>query len=413
LVDAAAPVDPSAAPVTGDAAKLEEPAAPIEPKKEAKKDEKKPLEAFYDKGLGFATADGAYEVKLSLRTQFRFETLRPLEDGAEFASKFSVNRARLQLEGNIHGKENRYKLEVALQDAGSFTFVKDVYIERKLASTWLRVGQWKRPYSRQEMTSDFAAVFNERSIANEFAGGGRDVGIAIHNDYEKSPEGLEWVVGLFNGFAGGSDRPQQSTTTNCTADPVSGAIRCTSTTSRPTNLPADFGPALVARVAWNVGKIKGYAEADLDGGPLRFSVAANYKIGFANFAYGAQEEKVDNFSHAAGVDAILKNEGLDASLGVYLQRLPANDNETEFGALLQGGYFVTPKMVQIGARFAIHQTPADRELMEVRGAFNYYLAGQALKLATDFGFLKLTGENAMGVSDDPDLQARVMAQATF
>ena len=39
--------------------------------------------------------------------------------------------------------------------------------------------------------SDFASEFNERAITATFAGGGRDLGLAIHNDYEKSPEGLK------------------------------------------------------------------------------------------------------------------------------------------------------------------------------------------------------------------------------
>ncbi len=398
--DAAAPAAepaPAIAPepaATTDAARLPEP----EPKPEPKKDAKPPLLASYDGGLAFATEDGKYAAKLGLRTQFRFETLRPTEEGAEFQSKFSVNRIRLALDGHVHGKDNRYKLEVALDDAGSYTFVKDAFVERKVSSVWLRVGQWKRPYSRQELTSDFASEFNERSIANEFGGGGRDVGFAVHNDYEKSPEGLEWVVGIFNGFAGGSDRPTQTAGS-------SGSV------SRPTNLPADFGPTIVVRAGYNFGKIKGYSETDVEGGGLRYSVAASYKVSFANFTYGDQEEKVDNFSHAAQADAILKNEGLDVSAGLYLQKLPGRD--TELGAVIQGGAFVTPKAAQLAARFAIIQAPGDREQIEARLAFNYFLSGHALKLATDLGYLQFTGENAMGVEDDADLQARLMAQLTF
>lgn len=350
-------------------------------------------------------------MKLSLRTQLRFETTRPLEDGSEFASRFSVNRVRFNLEGHLHGKENRFKLETAFDDAGSFSFVKDIFVERQFGKVWARAGQFKRPYSRQEMTSDFASEFNERSVANEFGGGGRDVGFVLHNDYEKSPEGLEWVAGIFNGFAGGSDRPSQTGTTTCTTD-AAGVVKCTTTVGRPTNLPADFGPTLVARVGYNFGKIKGYSETDLEGGPLRFAIAAAYKVSLANFVQGSQDSKAENFSHAAQVDAIIKNEGLDISVGGYLQKLPGLD--TEFGALLQGGYFLTPKVTQIALRGAIAEVSnSDREQLEVRGAFNYYLSGHALKLATDFGFTKLTGENAAGVSDDPDLSLRVMAQLTF
>jgi Phosphate-selective porin O and P len=386
-----------------------EPAPEVKP--EAKKEDKPALKATYDKGLVFATEDGKFEAKLALRTQFRVEVLRPTEDGAEFQSRILINRSRLQLEGHAHGKDNRYKLELGLNDGGSFSFVKDAYLERKAASVWLRIGQWKRPYNRQEITSDFANQFNERAVTNEFAGGGRSIGVAIHNDYEKSPEGLEWVFGIFNTFAGGSDRPTQSTATTCTADPVTAAIKCTSTTSRPGNVPTDFGPTLVARLGWNLGKIKGYSEGDLEGGPLRLAIGASYKVDLANFTTGAQSSKADNFSHAAELDLILKNEGLDVVVGGYLQKLPGVD--AEFGALLQSGLFVTPKQLQLAARFAIHQVPGDRNQLEGRIAINYHLAGHSLKIATDYGFLQLTGKNAAGVEDKADLQARLMAQMQF
>jgi hypothetical protein len=386
-------------------------AAPPAPVEVAKKDEKPALKAVYDKGLSFSTEDGKFEAKLALRTQFRLEVLRPTEDGAEFQSRFSINRSRLQLEGHVYGKDTRYKAELGLHDAGSFSFVKDIYLERKVSSIWLRLGQFKRPYNRQEITSDFSAVFNERAITNDFAGGGRSIGLAAHNDFEKSPDGVEWAVAIFNSFAGGSDRPAQTTATTCTTDAATGAVRCTSTTSRPNNVPTDFGPTLVARVGYNLGKIKGYSEGDLEGGPLRLAIGASYKVDLANFTQGTQDSKVENFSHAAQVDLALKNEGVDLLVGGYLQKLPGID--TLFGALGQAGYFVTPKELQVAARFAFYQANSDRNQLEGRVALNYYLAGNGLKLATDYGFLQLTGEDAAGNSDDPDLQARFMAQMQF
>jgi Phosphate-selective porin O and P len=401
---AAPPASPTAADVAAQPPVTTEPEVPaqVEPSaKEAapapKKDEKPALKAVYDKGLVFSTEDGAFEAKLSLRNQIRFEVLRPLDGVDEFQSRFLINRVRLQLEGHAYGKDNRYKMEVALDDGGSFSFVKDAYVERKVSSVWMRIGQWKRPYNRQEITSDFSSEFNERAVTNDFAGGGRSIGFAVHNDYEKSADGLEWVVGVFNSFSGGGDRPAQTITNGAP--------------SRPTNVPADFGPAFVGRVGWNLGKIKGYSEGDLEGGPLRLAVAASYKIDLANFAKGAQSSKTDNWSHGAEVDAILKNEGLDVAAGLYLQKVPGVD--AQVGALFQAGYFVTPKQVQLGGRFALHQVVGDRYQLEGRAALNYYFAGHGYKIATDYGFLQLTGKDAAGVKDKADLQARIMAQLTF
>ncbi|MBK7538064.1 MAG: hypothetical protein IPI49_22365 [Myxococcales bacterium] len=368
---------------------------------QASKDQKPAVHVTYDKGFVLASEDDKFETRIALRTQFRFESSRPTEDGSEFLSRTYIARARLQLEGHVYGKDNRYKLETSLGDRGSFTFVRDAYLEHKFSSVWLRVGQWKRPHNRQELVSDFSSVFNERAVTADFVGGGRDMGLALHNDYEKSPEGLEWVVGVFNGFSGGADRP--ALTTTCTANATTGAITCRNATPPPSTL--------VARAGWNVGKIKGYSEGDLEGGPLRVAVGASYKLNLANFDKGAQSSVSKNFSHSAQADVLLKSNGLDVLAAVYVQKLAGGD--TELGALLQGGYFVTPKQLQLAGRFAFHQAPGDRNQLEGRVAVNYYLAGHSYKLASDAGFLQLTGEDAMGVKDKADLQARVMAQMTF
>jgi hypothetical protein len=362
-----------------------QPTGPAPPKKKAV-----PVTVSYDKGVLFETEDGAFELKLALRNQFRFESTRPLEAN-EAASRFYVPRSRLQLEGHLFGEDTRYKVELGLGDRGSFGFVKDVYLDRAIGGTplWIRVGQWKRPFNRQEIVSDFASEMNERANTAEFVGGGRDLGVAIHNEYEKSPEGIEWAFGVFNGFSGGSDRPQIATT--CTEEMME--IDCA--TPPPSNFPADFGPALVGRVGWNHGGIKGYSEGDLEGGPLRFAVGASYKIDLADFSQ-------ENLSHGIQADAMIKASGLGVELGVYGMKLTSAP--LRVGAFAQAGYFVMPRRAQVAARFAIAPTTGDREQLEARAAFNWYWQGHAWKWSTDAGVLE---------EDDIDLQVRSMAQLTF
>jgi hypothetical protein len=361
------------------------------------------VEVSYDKGLLFRTPDEKFEAKVAVKSQARFESVRSFEDGGEFESRFYLPRVRLAIDGNVYGKENRYKLEFGLGDRGSFGYVRDFFVERKVADLWLRVGLWKRPFSRQELNSDFASTFNERSVANDLAGGGRDVGIAIHNDYEKSPEGLEWVVGLFNGFSGGGDRPR--TTTSCTQDPDTLVITCT--TGPATNFPTDFSPTGVIRVGYNHGKVKGYQEVDLDGGPLRWGVAANYKVDLADLSEGDEESVGDNLSHGVGIDGVVKVEGFDVTAGGFLMKLKSAD--AELGGYVQGGYVVVPKRVHVAGRFAFAGiADSDEVLLEGRAALSYYFAGHAVKVASDIGILKVTGDGT-----DPELQIRIMPQLTF
>jgi hypothetical protein len=84
--------------------------------------------------------------------------------------------------------------------------------------------------------------------------------------------------------------------------------------------------------------------------------------------------------------------------------------DAQLGVLVQPGYFVVPKQLQIAGRFA-YAPVAKRKQIEARAALNYYLQGHAWKLATDVGFVKLTGEDPMTMkTDKPDLQLRAMLQ---
>ncbi|MBA3393728.1 MAG: hypothetical protein H0T89_13860 [Deltaproteobacteria bacterium] len=411
----APPAEP--APVAVEPPPPPEPAPPVPPAPIAvpapvavKPDDKPAVTAKYDGGLKLGTADKMYELKLSFRNQFRFESNRSFDTESptrqnQFTNRFFIPRSRLQAEGHLFGNDNRFKVEMNLGDQGSFGFLKDMFLEKRVPGTpaYVRAGQWKRPFNRSELVSDFAAQLNERSIQNDLAGGGRDLGVAIHNEYEKSPEGIEWAVGVFNGFSGGSDRPVQTTT--CTQNGA-GTITCAN--SRPATFPTDFGPAIVARVGYNSPKIKGYSESDLEGGPLRYAVGGSYKIDLANFAKQDEESVSDNLSHGLEVDTMIKAMGFSLHAGVVMMKLKSAD--AEYGAFAQAGMMVIPKHAEVAGRFAL-VTVGDRNRIEARGAFNWFWYGHTLKLASDAGFVQLTGRDPMTMAKDkPDLQIRVMMQ---
>lgn len=386
---AAEATDPVAAePATTTAAPLPE-TPPTE-----KKDDKPAVHATYDKGVKLESDDGAFELKLALRTQFRAETIWSTADESDKIGRFSIPRGRLQLEGHVFGKDHRYKLEFSLADKSGFAFTKDLFIEQGMSSgkLWLRVGQWKQPFNRQEMVSDFGSSFNERANTAEFVEGGRDVGFMIHNDLEKSPEGLEWAVGVFQSFKAATDKPAVA----CKTDAM-----MKSTCSAGSSAPADFGPALVLRLGWNHGKIKGYSEGDLEGGPLRAAIAVSYKIDLA-------QANGDLLRHGVGLDALIKVEGLDFLAGVFLMKDPEVDAELGFTGQL--GYFLAPKRHQVAARFSLVPDPkaADENQLEIRGAYNLYLQGHAWKWATDFGVVDSSASGAKA-----EIQVRSMAQLTF
>lgn len=398
--------EPTPPPVT-------EPPAP-----EPKKDEKPAVKAVYDDGVKLSTEDGKWSLKFSFKMQMRFESNRPLDDttpsgaSSQFTNRFYIPRSRMQVTGNIFGKQNRYNLHVALGDSGGFSFVKDAFVEKKLGGgpVWFRFGQWKYPFNRAFLVSAFSNTFNERSIQNNIAGSGRDVGIAVHNDYEKSPEGLGWVLGMYNRVSGGNDSPSQKTT--CTTNAMTGALTCM--TTRPSNVPTDFGPALVARAEWNSPKMKGYSEGDLEGGPLRYSVGVAYKIDLANFTDQQEDSWADNMTHGLEGDVMIKAQGFHVHAGALVIKNKSKD--ALYGVFVQPNMMLVPKKTEIAGRFAYitgDEAVPDRGQIEARAAFNYFFKGHTYKLANDIGFVKRLGEDAMGNTDKPDLQARFMLQLSI
>ena len=394
----APPVDPATSDVVAEPPAPEAPPVDTQPAPEPAPPaaDGHAISAKYDKGLTFETADGEYELKLGIRSQFRLEAARPDVAGTEFATRFSVPRLRLQLEGHAYGEANGYKVEFDMANKG-FALLKDFFIDHAFAKDLhLRAGQWKRPFNRQEMVSDFGSEFLERSLANEFAGAGRDLGVAVHNNYEKSPEGLEWAVGVFNAA---SEKASIKTACLPGATPTDPLI-CTSGT--PSNVPADFGPAIVVHAGWNHGGIKGYSEGDLEGGPLRYAVGLSYRMNPRDFDKDANDDL--NIEHAVALDAMVKVEGLGISGAVILKKDGQADAEVGFYG--QAGYMVVPKKILGALRFA--QVPEDDEQrFEILGGVDYFLHGHNFKLMADGGVLHTTG------ADTNDLQLRAQLQAVL
>jgi hypothetical protein len=380
------PADPSAPPAepppTPDPTPIAEAPAPPEAEPGVAWD--------YDKGL-VATRGDAFELKLSVRTQTRLEITKP-EASDEFENRFALIRTRLQLEGHAFGEANGFKVEYDLSNKG-FSVLKDFFVERAFRKdVRLRFGQYKKPFNRQEVTSDFAQGMNERSLIGEFAGSGRDIGAMLHSGYEKSPDGIEYALGVFNGTT-------EKSSIKVTCEDPADASTCKA--GLPSNVPTDFLPELVARVGWNHGGIKGYSELDLEGGPLRFGAAAAYRIRFMDFVDSSL------YNQAAELDAIVKVQGFDLTVGGFLVK--NGEADAQLGGYGQAGYVAVPKRLAIVGRFGATPIEAtDKKYkLEMLGGLNLLAEGHAYKLLVDGGAIRNTEAKTT------DLVARIQAQLVF
>jgi hypothetical protein len=375
-------------------------AAPVvEPPPPAPKKKGIPASVTYDGGTIIRSDDGNFELKINGLLQTRLEW-NSVEDGAT-TTKFLETRARLALAGFVW-KDTQFKVETAFSDTGN-TRLRDFYLNQVLmdGNLQIRAGQFKRPFNRQEIVSDFATEFVEKAITNTAPGveGGRDIGVALTNGYEKSPDGIEWIVGIYNGAGDTSKTPA-----TCSAD-MTGKPTCTIGT--PTSTPADWQPQLVARVGYNMGGIKGYSEADLEGGPFRLAVAAAYRAKNLQDMAGAPLE------HGVEGDFMLKIEGFDATGMVFMRKV--KDVDAQLGLHVQAGYMVLPKEAQVAVRFAMTPDAAPAAgakqtyVNELRAAFSYYFSkSHNFKWVSDVGYLKDTADGAKAT-----LNIRTGAQLIF
>jgi hypothetical protein len=342
----------------------------------------------YDKGFFIESADGAFSLKTQARIQFRYTfssqvALDPdsMEESRDNDSLFAVQRGRLTFGGHAFGEDLDYKLQA---DFGRGDVVlKDFYVDYRVAGdTLVRFGQYKRPFSRQQITSSGNQELVDRAITDGYYRAGRDAGVMVHNAYEKSPV-LEWAVGLFNG-----------TGENVVPGRTDGA-------------PDTFNPALVARLGYNHGDVKGYSEADLDGGPLRFGVGAS--------VLGELDGDGDDASAIrAELDYIVKVEGFSSTGGIYFATAQDGADFPDqaadaLGFHVQAGYTVD-ETHQVVGRFAQVARLADGvgNLREASLGYSLYVFGHGFKWQTD-----LTVGLDAGQEPGDDIQIRSQAQLSF
>jgi len=357
--------------------------------------EEAPAKVGYEKGFFIESGDGNHRLAIAARLQARY-TYHEVEAGPD-TSAFSIERARLKLEGHAFTKDLTYVFQSDF-GKGAVT-LKDYYGDYRIAPDLLhvRAGQWKRPFSRQQIASSGSQELVDRAITDSAFGAGRDIGIALHNNYEKSPA-FEYALGLFNGTG---DRA--STSISVETDPDTGEVSATA--GNPSNVPSMFNPALVGRVGYNHGGIKGYSEADLEGGGLRFSVGASGQLNF-------DADRSDDSRVRAELDTIVKAHGFSTTGGVYVssEQAGAGFSDRALGAIgfhLQAGYVIAEQF-QPAARVAIVAPDGDEnDTLELALGFGYLPFGHNVKWQTEIAALSFQA------SETTDARIRTQLQLAF
>ncbi len=181
------------------------------------------LRPYWKDGLRLDSGDGSVKLKIGGRIQHDFayyaedgSTERRI--GAGFDDGTEFRRARFYFSGILNDEiEFKAQYDFAAGDAD----FKDVYLGFKKVPAVgnLRVGQFKEPFSLEELTSSNDITFLERSLVNTFAPG-RNTGVMIHDTMMEKR--MTWAAGFFrqtDSFGDGAGGRAYNATARVTARP--------------------------------------------------------------------------------------------------------------------------------------------------------------------------------------------------
>ena len=321
------------------------------------------------------------------------------EDG--YSSSFAVRRARLELKGTMFRSWLKYAITYELADTAgdNDSKFKDVYLNfARYEAASIYAGQYKVPFSMQELTSDTRQQFVDRSITNLYAPA-RDQGVAVTGLFLEKK--LGYAAGVFNG--GGETRRQD-----------------------------DQGLMYVGRIWYDpLGEFK-LSEGTVDASDehdLHFGMA--YRTGeVARGTLTADIFENPNDQSAWNLEAAWRWKRL-AATAEYFQQTNEFSNPTvgpdvdQTGWHAQFAFAAIPKKLELGVRYALldgNTDLADAKTSETRFGINYYIVKNNLKLQADFAQFDydpnglLRGSSRLPEATGQDLTdrvVRVQAQLAF
>ncbi|MCC7388889.1 MAG: hypothetical protein IT431_08980 [Phycisphaerales bacterium] len=324
--------------------------------------------AGHDGKFFLASADGAYRLNVTGQVQFRYnlnsrDTTAPDED---LSNGFSARRTKLGFEGVV-ADEFDFKIVGAFdRDGGAFE-LEDAILSREFDNgiqlTW---GQFKSPFMREESTSSSVQLAADRSAMNEVFNQDRTQGVQLGYEGDQFR-----VMGM-----------------------VSDGFK---TPNTPYYATAESDVALTGRVELKLGDAAWKIHKDF----------TSFREGATGALIGAalhwqtmgETANTDSFGGTAPTDADMVSYTIDAGyegggwnlFGAFVGRnsdTSGGPDYDDFGAMLQGGVFLTDRWELFGRWDAVFPDDSrsageDFHTLTV-GANHYFFPGShAAKFTAD------------------------------
>ena len=359
------------------------------------------IDVGYAKGKGFylKTKDDKFSLTLGARLQVRY-TFNNVDEGRDEerddSQTFTIKRARLFLTGHAYEPWLKYKIQ--FDAAKDDVEMKDWYIDvAKYKYASLRLGQYKVPFGRQEITSSGEQQFVDRSeVSDEFTPS-RDIGLslfgAIQNDL------FEYAIGIFNGQGQNAENKDNE---------MMYAARIT------------FNPfGAYNQGEWGIGTKE--AALDRPASP-KLSLGANWYFTGDDIDINDDDKKEDVDINGLGADIDFQWRDFSFRSEYFWRNLEVSRkslaDDKSFGFYTQAGYFIIPQKLEAVARYGYldphfnisDQTDIKDLKKEHTLGLNYYFEKHNLKVQADYSYL--TAQD-IGGNDKQDNRFRVQFQIKF
>lgn len=317
--------------------------------------------------------------------------------------------------------EQRLSLRVHLSAAPGSLELMDLYFNYKAhEQLQLRAGQYKAPFTRYRIQSFQRLTFVDWPIVARAFGGERQMGLALHNGYERPPR-YGYAFGVFTGVNARASHAaylpkvygEKIPNPSDLADP---------------GPAAEFHPELFLHLAYNARGVRVQSDTDEVGGGLRYAA-------MLSAAWDLDPTPHQDFKLRLSPEFLAKYQGLSLStigyVGIVEMGVPARTEQAMLGGLLQTAYRINDSY-EISALYAVVDLsdalvddaygPSSNEIAassqndaqvvreeEIRVGFNRYIASHALKWQTDGGWLTHRGRH----EDRTDFVVRSQFQLAF
>ncbi len=375
----------------------------------------KPVAYRLGKGFTFTSADERFQLTIGGRGQFQYQYVDKddVNGPASDISVWKVRRFKVTLGGYALTRDLTYEVQMNVAKSGTAQMLESAWVNyRFVEEAQLQAGQFKIPFARQELTSDGAQQFVDRSNAVDTFKPSYDIGAMMSG---KAAAGkLAYNAGVFNGTGQGGTRTNNSGAwaARVVASPF-GEMRYSeadleNTPSPLVALGADYFANTLKRNSNTT-----FLDTTSSTPPYAGSSGWLGKAAADNTIFDSTE-RVDIDSY--GFDAAFKWRGLSAQAEYFAGKAEGRNSGRTVrsrGYYGQAGYFLLPKHLEVAARYSFVDPNRSRSRdvqVEVTGGVSYYFEGHNLKVQGDYTNIHI--QHAAGQPTD-DKQLRVQAQVAF